>query len=288
MSSHVSPVDAGEISHAEEDAALRGAPVRIAAVSLFVTACLLALKLTLGLLSGSIAVLSDAVDSGTDLVGGAAALFSVRVSRMPEDEEHPFGHGKIEAVSAAVAATVIALGGGLVTYQAVRRLVEGSPEIHVGVGLIAMSVAVVANVVMTLFMRREANRSHSMALGADYNILLMSRLREETREGVAPREAAARAVELAGPTVASAAIILAGTFGSLMLTGVDLLSETGFAVAAGIVLVAIVMVTGRRSENGLYHLLRERGTSVEMIGDATAPRSTYEAVFEGHRQARKL
>ena len=50
----------------------------------------------------------------------------------------------------------------------------------------------------------------------------------------------------------------------------------------------IVMATGRRSENGLYHLLRERGASVEMIGDATAPRSTYEAVFEGHRQARKL
>jgi 2,4-dienoyl-CoA reductase-like NADH-dependent reductase (Old Yellow Enzyme family) len=50
----------------------------------------------------------------------------------------------------------------------------------------------------------------------------------------------------------------------------------------------IVMATGRCSENGLYHLLRERGASVEMIGDATAPRSTYEAVFEGHRQARKL
>jgi len=82
-----------------------------------------------------------------------------------------------------------------------------------------------------------------VAVGTDYNILLMSRLREETREGVAPREAAARAVEHAGPTVASAAIILAGTFGSLMLTGVDLLSETGFAVAAGIVLVAIVMVS---------------------------------------------
>ena len=51
---------------------------------------------------------------------------------------------------------------------------------------------------------------------------------------------------------------------------------------------AIVMVTGRRSENELYHLLRERGASVETIGDATAPRGTYEAVFEGHRQARKL
>jgi len=50
----------------------------------------------------------------------------------------------------------------------------------------------------------------------------------------------------------------------------------------------IVMATGRRSENGLYHLLRERGASVEMIGDAIAPRGTYEAVYEGHRAARKL
>ena len=50
----------------------------------------------------------------------------------------------------------------------------------------------------------------------------------------------------------------------------------------------IVMVTGRQSENGLYHALRERGVSCEAIGDAVAPRGTYEAVYEGHRQARKL
>jgi thioredoxin reductase len=50
----------------------------------------------------------------------------------------------------------------------------------------------------------------------------------------------------------------------------------------------IVMATGRQSENGLYHELRARGASVEAIGDAVAPRTTYEAVYEGHRQARKL
>ena len=50
----------------------------------------------------------------------------------------------------------------------------------------------------------------------------------------------------------------------------------------------IVMATGRQSENALYHALRERGASVEMIGDAVAPRGTYEAVYEGHRAARKL
>jgi len=50
----------------------------------------------------------------------------------------------------------------------------------------------------------------------------------------------------------------------------------------------LVMATGRQSENGLYHALRERGVSVEMVGDAIAPRGTYEAVFEGHRAARRL
>jgi 2,4-dienoyl-CoA reductase-like NADH-dependent reductase (Old Yellow Enzyme family)/thioredoxin reductase len=50
----------------------------------------------------------------------------------------------------------------------------------------------------------------------------------------------------------------------------------------------IVMVTGRRSENALYHALRERGVSVEAIGDAVAPRGTYEAVYEGHRAARRV
>jgi 2,4-dienoyl-CoA reductase-like NADH-dependent reductase (Old Yellow Enzyme family) len=51
---------------------------------------------------------------------------------------------------------------------------------------------------------------------------------------------------------------------------------------------ALVMVTGRRSENALYPLLQEQGWSVEAIGDAVAPRGTYEAVYEGHRQARKV
>jgi flavin-dependent dehydrogenase len=50
----------------------------------------------------------------------------------------------------------------------------------------------------------------------------------------------------------------------------------------------IVMATGRRSENSLLPLLKARGVSAEIIGDATAPRYTYEAVYEGHRQGRKL
>jgi len=143
------------------------APVRIAAISLVTTAALLVLKLIFGIISGSIAVLGDAVDSGTDLTAGAAALISVRIAAQPADEEHPYGHGKVETISAAVAATIIGIGGGIVVYQAVRRLLEGGPDIDPGVGLVAMVIAAIANIVLAFLMRREANRSHSMALRAE-------------------------------------------------------------------------------------------------------------------------
>ena len=82
-----------------------------------------------------------------------------------------------------------------------------------------------------------------VAVGTDYNILLTTRLREEVVEGASAHDAAAMAVAHAGPTVAAAGVILAGTFASLMVTGVKLLSEMGFAVAIGILLVALVMAT---------------------------------------------
>ncbi|RZS34766.1 RND superfamily putative drug exporter [Herbihabitans rhizosphaerae] len=80
-----------------------------------------------------------------------------------------------------------------------------------------------------------------VAIGTDYNILMIARLREEAREGKDPRTAADLAVEHAGPSVAAAGVILAGTFAALMLAGVSLLTQMGFAVAIGIVLSAFVM-----------------------------------------------
>jgi RND superfamily putative drug exporter len=82
-----------------------------------------------------------------------------------------------------------------------------------------------------------------VALGTDYNILMTARLREEAREGKPPREAAALAMRHAGPTIGAAGLILAGTFASLTLAGNSILSQLGFAVAAGIALAAFVMAS---------------------------------------------
>jgi RND superfamily putative drug exporter len=80
-----------------------------------------------------------------------------------------------------------------------------------------------------------------VALGTDYNILMIARLREEAREGLSSRDAAAEAVKHAGPTIAAAGVILAGTFASLMLAGNSLLVTMGFAISFGIFVAAFVM-----------------------------------------------
>jgi RND superfamily putative drug exporter len=80
-----------------------------------------------------------------------------------------------------------------------------------------------------------------VALGTDYNILMIARLREQAREGMPPGEGAAEAFRHAAPTIAAAGLILAGTFASLTLAGNTILSQLGFAVSSGIVLAAFVM-----------------------------------------------
>jgi RND superfamily putative drug exporter len=80
-----------------------------------------------------------------------------------------------------------------------------------------------------------------VALGTDYNILMVARLREEARGGKTARQAAASAVHHAGPTVAAAGLILSGTFASLMLGGNALLTSMGFAISFGIFVAAFVM-----------------------------------------------
>jgi RND superfamily putative drug exporter len=80
-----------------------------------------------------------------------------------------------------------------------------------------------------------------VAIGTDYNILMVARLREEANEGRDPRTAAYEAVKHGGPTVGSAGTILAASFATFMLAGNMLLSEIGFSLAFGILVAAFVM-----------------------------------------------
>ncbi len=114
-----------------------------------------------------------------------------------------------------------------------------------------------------------------VALGTDYNILMIARLREQARDGMPPRQAAAIALRHAGPAIAAAGLILAGTFASLTLAGNTILSQLGFAVSCGIALAAFVMamffspsltaLIGRRAW-WPGHAGRHEGTSARSAG----------------------
>jgi RND superfamily putative drug exporter len=115
-----------------------------------------------------------------------------------------------------------------------------------------------------------------VAIGTDYNILMIARLREEAQLGHEPHEAADLAIEHAGPSVASAGIILAGTFCALLFSGVTMLTQIGFAVAVGIMFAAFVMamllVPAITSMVGRRAWWPGRGDAVRPDPDASATR----------------
>ena len=103
---------------------------RVALNSMLAAAAMTLLKLAAGLFSGSLGVLSDAAHSGLDLVGSALTFFSVRLSDLPADEGHTYGHGKIENLSSFGEVILMAVSSGWIIYEAVRRILHHSLALH--------------------------------------------------------------------------------------------------------------------------------------------------------------
>lgn len=126
------------------------------------------LKLAMGLLSGSISVLAEAIHSGNDLLASCLAFFAVKKAGEPADDEHGYGHGKFESLSAFIEAAMIVLAALMVMYGATRRIIHGGDfEIEHGPALLAMGISAVVNIVVSRYLFRVARKHDSMALEAD-------------------------------------------------------------------------------------------------------------------------
>ncbi|MGH9585538.1 MAG: cation diffusion facilitator family transporter, partial [Acidobacteriaceae bacterium] len=93
-----------------------------AMLSVLAAATMVVLKLIVGLLSGSLGVLSDAAHSGIDLAGAVLTLLSVRISDKPADEDHPYGHAKIENLSAFIETFLMLASSIWITAEAIVRI----------------------------------------------------------------------------------------------------------------------------------------------------------------------
>jgi cation diffusion facilitator family transporter len=141
--------------------------ITAAAVSLGTAFSLATIKLVAGLLTGSLAVISSAVDSLLDILMSGVNFMAIRQAEQPPDERHPYGHGKFETVATIFQALVIAVSGGWICVEAVRRLQAGSVVDKPVGGIAVMIVSLAASLLVTRYLRHVAKATGSSALEAD-------------------------------------------------------------------------------------------------------------------------
>jgi cation diffusion facilitator family transporter len=138
-----------------------------AAVSIASNSTLIGLKLAAAAITGSVAILSEALHSGIDLIASVIAFVSVRRADEPADVEHPYGHEKLENLAASIEGMLILVGAGLIVYEAVHRLVVGGTVDQLGLGIAVVAFSAVANIAVSFFLSTQARRHGSPALAGD-------------------------------------------------------------------------------------------------------------------------
>ncbi len=196
---------------------------RYAWLSIGAAATTIALKSAAYLLTGSVGLLSDALESGVNLVAAIVALWALRVAAAPPDDEHPHGHDKAEYFSSGVEGALILVAAVMIVGSAVPRLLAPRPLETVGLGLVLSLGASMVNLIVARVLLRAGKAHHSIALEADGRHLMTD--------------------------VWTSAGVLVGV-GLVVLTGVSLLDPlVAIAVALHILVTGYGLV--RRSVGGL-------------------------------------
>lgn len=118
-------------------------------------------------LTGSVGLLSDAIESFVNLAGALMALWMLWLAEQPADEDHPHGHGKAEYFASAFEGFLIVLAAGSIAYTAIGRLMNPQPLDAVGVGLVVSVVASVVNLLVSRLLLKSGREHESITLEAD-------------------------------------------------------------------------------------------------------------------------
>jgi cation diffusion facilitator family transporter len=138
--------------------------IRIQRWVLSISIVLFTAKLVAYYLTNSVAVLTDALESIVNVVAGIIGLYSLNLSAKPRDTDHPYGHGKIEFLSAAVEGVMIIVAGILISIEAIKQLIEPSPLRSIDIGILIVAFTAVVNFFTGTICLRTGNRNQSLAL----------------------------------------------------------------------------------------------------------------------------
>jgi cation diffusion facilitator family transporter len=141
---------------------------QVAFVSVLAAIFLTVIKIIVGVMTGSLGILSEALHSGLDLIAAVITLISVRISDQPADKQHQFGHGKVENFSALMQTILLLIVCVWIVYEATHRLATGNTEIEVSVfAYIVVVTSIIVDVSRSRALSRVAKKYNSQALEAD-------------------------------------------------------------------------------------------------------------------------
>lgn len=248
---------------------------------------LILMKLVAGLLTGSIAILTEAVHSAIDLVASLIALVSVRKADEPADEDHPYGHEKAENVAAGAEAMLVLLGAAIIVIEATRRLINGSEVDRVGVGIAVIGLSIIVNILVSGYLYSRARALESPALEGD-----AAHLRADALTSIAVLVGLIL-VQVTGEAAfdSIAALIVAG---AIVATGIRLAMRSGRVLMDEALpdeeldRIERVIAVSRLPEMAGYHKLRGRRAGSRRHIDMHVQFRRGTSLEEAHRQAHDL
>jgi cation diffusion facilitator family transporter len=208
--------------------------LRTATLSVASNSALILLKVIAGTVTGSVAILTEAMHSAIDLVASVVAFLSVRKAGEPADESHRYGHEKVENLAVAIEGILILVGSATIAFAAIRRLVGHAQLHYVGFGIVVVAASIVVNVVVSSVLARNARRTQSPALAGD-------------------------AAHLRADAVTSAAVLVALVL--VKLTGADWIDPV-----VALIVAAAILVTGVRLLNSSSRVLVDESLPADEIG----------------------
>jgi cation diffusion facilitator family transporter len=145
---------------------------RFAWLSIIAALITITLKAVAYLLTGSVGLLSDALESGVNLAAAIVALIALTVAARPPDEEHAYGHSKAEYFSGGIEGSMIVIAAAMIVFSALERLLRPQPLQQLEIGLVVSLVAAGVNLAAALVLNRAGQEYESTALQADARHLL--------------------------------------------------------------------------------------------------------------------
>jgi cation diffusion facilitator family transporter len=264
-----------------------GPKSRAALISVASNSTLIIVKVVAGTLTGSVAILTEAVHSSVDLIASIVALLSVRKAGEPADEGHRYGHDKVENLAAAIEGVLILVGSAVIAFAAVRRLLGHGHTRTLGLGIGVVALSIVVNVIVSTVLARRARALGSPALEGD-----AAHLRTDAASSAAVLLALVlvdtTGLQWLDPTVALAVAC------AIVVTGVRLLTRSSQVLVdhalpdaeVEAIRAAIEQFAGRGVVG--YHELRTRRAGSQRYIDVHLQFRSGTSLEQAHRTAHEL